>query len=97
MQMGDLKRKPIWTAFMNIQILTPGWASRYNLGVVHLADLQQYILTTVYDPQMTSTGTFELSFIGSSGTAPNSVDLIHMLIRSDAQVICLVLSLLEFF
>ncbi|KAF6239034.1 hypothetical protein HO173_002906 [Letharia columbiana] len=62
-QTGTLKRKPIWTAFVTHQIISPTWMSRDTPGVVHLADLQRYVFTEEYTPQRTPTGAHELTFI----------------------------------
>ena len=72
-QRGALKRKPIWTAFITHQIYTPTWASHASSTMVVLADLQQFIFTTDFDPQKTSTGKYELDFTSSSGTTPTQV------------------------
>lgn len=66
---GSLKRKPIWTAFITHQILSPTWLSRDSPRVVHLADLQRYIFTEAYNPQKTPSGAHELTFIGSADAA----------------------------
>ena len=60
-------RKPVWTAFITHQILSPTWLSRDSPRVVHLADLQRYIFTEEYNPQKTPSGAHELTFIGSAG------------------------------
>ena len=82
---GEMKRRPIWTAFITRQIHMPKWASWDSKKVVILADLQQFVFTNYYSPQYTSTGEFLLTFISSSGTTLlNLVVLVSMLIRSDA-------------
>lgn len=80
-QTGDLKRKPIWTAFITHQILSPTWMSRDSRRVVHLADLQRYVFTEEYNPQKTSTGAHELTFIGSTD-AKEFVKVIKELVKS---------------
>lgn len=62
-QRGALRRKPIWTAFITHQILSPTWMSRDSPRVVHIADLQRYIFTEEYNPQRTPEGAHELTFI----------------------------------
>ena len=66
-QSGELKRKPIWTAFITHQILSPTWILRDSPKVFHLADLQQYIFSEDYIPERTLKGQFVLTFIGSAG------------------------------
>ena len=83
--MGELERKPIWTAFVTKQIRIPGWASRDSKRVI-LAELEQFIFTNDYSPPKTSKGEFELTFIEFSGiTLVTLVFLVHMLIASDAE------------
>ena len=50
-----------------------------------LADLQQFIFTTEYNPQRTSTGKAELTFIKNTGMRPCLGGLVDMLIESDAK------------
>ena len=83
---GELKREPIWTAFITRQIHMPKWASWDSKKVVFLADLQQFVFTNDYSPQNTSTGEFLLNFISSFGTTlVILVVLGFTLIRSDAE------------
>ncbi|CAD6593939.1 MAG: hypothetical protein ASARMPRED_008234 [Alectoria sarmentosa] len=80
-QTGDLKRKPIWTAFITHQILSPTWMSRDGPGVVHLAELQRYVFTEEYNPQKTPTGAHELTFLGSAD-AKEFVKVMKELVKS---------------
>ena len=75
-QTGALKRNPIGTSFITHQINSPTWLSRDNPRVVHIVELQQYIFTEEYDPQKTTPGAFDLTFIMHRGTAPKLVDLV---------------------
>ncbi len=84
-QTGALKRKPIWTAFITDQILSPAWASCDSPGVVHLVYLQQYIFTADYTPRKMPTGAFDLIFTVVRGIAPFLVYFINVLIGSDAE------------
>ena len=84
-QTGELKRMPVWTAFITHQIRVPGWASRDIQRVVLLADIQQYIFTTDYVPQKTSSGAFKLTFIISSGIVATLVHFVFLLTSSDAR------------
>ena len=85
MHTGVLERAPIWTAFITHYIRDPSWASRDSRRVVLLADLQQSVFKTLYSPHKTSTGGFKLNFVESQGTAPVLVNLLYMLMISDAQ------------
>lgn len=69
------KRKPIWTAFITHQILSPTWMSRDSSRVIHLAELNRCVFTEEYNPQRTHTGAHELTFIKRSGTIPLSLSL----------------------
>ena len=73
---GALKGKPIWTAFITHQMLSPEWLSHVNPRVIYLADPQQYIFTRNYNPRKTSSGHFGLTFTGALGKAPTFVCLI---------------------
>ena len=84
-QTGPVERKPIWTAFITHQILSPSWVLHDGSRGVHLADLQQYIFTQDWKPQMSPTGEFELIFTSSAGTAPSLAKRIRMLTASDAE------------
>lgn len=75
-QTGALQRNPMWTALITHQMDSPTWLSRDSPRVVHIVELQPYILTEEYDPQKTTPGAFDLTFIMHRGTAPNLVDLV---------------------
>ncbi|KAG7001996.1 hypothetical protein G7Y79_00030g065290 [Physcia stellaris] len=61
---GDLKRTPVWTAFITHLIASPTWMWRdpHSPKTVHLADLQRYIFTEDYTPQLGPDGEHELRF-----------------------------------
>ena len=83
---GELKRKPIWTAFITKQIIMPEWVSQKSARVVLLAELEQFIFTNDYSPPKTSRDEFELTFIEARGIVPVTlVVLVRMLIASDAE------------
>ncbi|KAL8736964.1 MAG: hypothetical protein Q9181_002160 [Wetmoreana brouardii] len=62
---GELKRKPIWTAFITTHIESQRWMRKVNSKTIHLADLQQYIFSTEYNPQSGPAGQHELRFVSS--------------------------------
>ena len=64
---ADIRRKPIWTAFITHQITSSIWMSRDSRRVVHLAELNRHVFTDEYLPQRTHTGAHELTFIHTSG------------------------------
>ena len=80
---GELKRKPVWTAFVTTQIRVPGWASQHGPNKVLLADLDQHVFVDEYDPQRTSTGEFKLIFPLIGGNTPALVIKLCLLIGSD--------------
>ncbi len=63
-------RTPVWTAFITHQVQSRKWMKQVSSKVVHLADLQRYIFTTEYYPQLSPGGKHELSFIDSGGNIP---------------------------
>ncbi len=63
------RRTPIWTAFITHQVQSRRWMRQVSSKVVHLADLQRYIFTTDYTPQVAPGGKHELCFDQSSGTS----------------------------
>lgn len=83
-QKGFLKRKPIWTAFITHQILSPTWLSRVSSRVVHLAELQRYVFTDDYNPQKTASGAHELTFIDAND-AKEFVKMIKELVRKQKE------------
>ncbi|KAL8690451.1 MAG: hypothetical protein Q9218_004105 [Villophora microphyllina] len=62
---GELKRKPVWTAFITTHIESQRWMRRADPRTIHLADLQQYIFSTEYNPQLGPVGQHELRFTSS--------------------------------
>lgn len=63
---GELKRKPIWTAFITHQLHSATAISRDSSRVVSLANLHQYKFTGDYNPPRGPTGNVELEFLGIS-------------------------------
>ena len=59
---GELKRKPVWTAFVTHQITSRTWVSKPASQVIHLADLQRYVFVDEYTPQLGPEGQHELKF-----------------------------------
>jgi len=64
---ADLRRTPVWTAFITHHVQSHTWRSQPSSKVIHLADLQRYIFNDDYNPQVAATGEHELSFITTSG------------------------------
>ena len=70
-----LDRIPVWTAFITHQMLSLTWASRVSPRAVLVADLQQYIFSSQYNPRKMSTG-FELKFVRPGGKVPILVGVV---------------------
>ncbi|MCJ1357144.1 MAG: hypothetical protein MMC33_007140 [Icmadophila ericetorum] len=61
---GEMKKMPVWTAFITYQILTPTWMFRASRKIIQLRDLQRYIFRNAedYEPSLGPNGEQELSF-----------------------------------
>lgn len=59
---GELKRKPVWTAFVTHQISSRSWVAKPSAKVIHLADLQRFVFADAYTPQLGPAGQHELTF-----------------------------------
>ncbi|KAL8837596.1 MAG: hypothetical protein Q9170_002473 [Blastenia crenularia] len=66
---GELKRTPVWTAFITTHIQSTRWMRKAPGAprIIHIADLQRYIFTTEYSPQLGPQGQHELRFVSSRG------------------------------
>ena len=62
-----LRRLPVWTAFITHQFQSSTWMTKPSQKVIHLADLQRYIFTDDYNPQIAPSGEHELTFATTSG------------------------------
>ena len=60
----DICRTPVWTAFIThlISSRTWKWRDSHSPKTVYLADLQRYIFTEEYSPQLGPDGEHELRF-----------------------------------
>jgi len=63
----DKVRTPVWTAFITHHITSPSWMrrSRGSAKTVYLVDLQRFIFTNEYSPQLGPGGEHELRFKSS--------------------------------
>ncbi|KAL8805807.1 MAG: hypothetical protein Q9182_001719 [Xanthomendoza sp. 2 TL-2023] len=75
---GELKRTPVWTAFITTHIESQRWMRKAGRKTVHLADLQRYVFSTEYNPQLGPQGQHELRF-ESSRDADEFMDVIDEL------------------
>ena len=66
---GPLKRCPIWTAFIGVQVQARGWARQAEQKKVYLSELNRYVFTFDYEytPHYGPNGEHELCFEKSSG------------------------------
>ena len=62
--LADLCRTPVWTAFITHHVASPAWIRKdsYSPKTVYLAELQLYIFTDEYTPQLGPDGAHELKF-----------------------------------
>ncbi|KAF7596463.1 hypothetical protein BBP40_001770 [Aspergillus hancockii] len=64
---GEMKRAPVWTAFITNHICTRGWIRRADSKVILLRELHQMVFTFEhYDPPRTSRGEHILKFSNRS-------------------------------
>ena len=63
----DKVRTPVWTAFITHHITSPSWMRRSggSAKTVYLLDLQRFIFTNEYSPQLGPGGEHELRFKSS--------------------------------
>lgn len=60
-------RTPIWTAFITHHVSSSRWMRKYDSKTVHLADLQRYVFSSEYNPQLGPGGEHELVFTKIEG------------------------------
>ncbi len=63
-----IDRTPVWTAFITHQVASRTWIRKADSRTIHLTELQRYIFTTDYSPQLGPGGEHELSFDESDGS-----------------------------
>ncbi|KAL8716250.1 MAG: hypothetical protein Q9220_000155 [cf. Caloplaca sp. 1 TL-2023] len=59
---GELKRTPVWTAFITTHIESQRWMRKAGSKTIHFTDLQRYVFSTEYNPQLGPQGQHELRF-----------------------------------
>ncbi|KAA6407887.1 MAG: hypothetical protein FRX48_08238 [Lasallia pustulata] len=59
---GELRRTPVWTAFITYQVRSLLWMQRMGSRKIQLADLNRYIFTDQYAPAVGPNGQPELVF-----------------------------------
>lgn len=60
-------RKPEWTAFITHQVTSRRWMRKVGSKTIYLADLQPFVFSDDYTPQVESGGEHELYFLQSRG------------------------------
>ncbi|KAL8697528.1 MAG: hypothetical protein Q9224_002266 [Gallowayella concinna] len=81
---GELKRTPVWTAFITTHIESHRWMRKAGPKTVHLMDLQRYVFSTEYNPQLGPQGQHELRF-ESSRDAKDFMEVIEELADEQLQ------------
>lgn len=61
-------RTPVWTAFITHNVCSSRWMHRFGSKTIHLADLQRYVFSSEYVPQLGPGGEHELVFKKIEGT-----------------------------
>ncbi|KAF7509976.1 hypothetical protein GJ744_007290 [Endocarpon pusillum] len=59
---GEMKRTPVWTAFITHYLLSPTWLRRASRTLVYLRELRRHVFSSEYMPQMTCRGEHVLKF-----------------------------------
>jgi hypothetical protein len=57
-----LEHSPVWTVFINYNMLAHKWITLLAPGRVYLPELSRYIFTNTYEQQMASTDEHDLEF-----------------------------------
>lgn len=60
---GELRRTPVWTAFITHHVSSRRWMRKVGPKTIHLADLQRYVFSSEYVPQLGPGGEHELVFL----------------------------------
>ncbi|MCJ1345946.1 hypothetical protein MMC31_004156 [Peltigera leucophlebia] len=63
---GQLKRKPIWTAFITHHVYSNRWMRKIDSRTIQLAELQRYVFKSDYDAELDPDEQNNLSFLNSS-------------------------------
>jgi hypothetical protein len=70
--MSTPNRTPVWTAFITHQVASRIWMRKPDSRTIHLTELQRFIFTTEYSPQLGPGGEHELHFDESDGSSPGN-------------------------
>ncbi|KAL8850331.1 MAG: hypothetical protein Q9221_004746 [Calogaya cf. arnoldii] len=81
---GELKRVPVWTAFITTHIESRRWMRMAGSKTIHLTDLQRYVFTDEYTPQLGPQGQHEIQF-ESSRDAKDFMDRVDELAEEQLQ------------
>ncbi len=68
---GELKRTPVWTAFVTQYVGSTNWMRWVEPKVIQLRDLHPYVFSPDYTPQRGPRGEHELRFTTTQGKLPN--------------------------
>ena len=69
---GPKKKMPVWTAFITYLVASPAWVlvTKSAPKVIELRELQRYVFTDDYTPQISARGGCELRFLQKKGMTP---------------------------
>ncbi|ERF70930.1 hypothetical protein EPUS_06715 [Endocarpon pusillum Z07020] len=73
---GEMKRVPIWTAFITQYLVFPTWLRLASPTLVYLRELRRHIFSSDYEPQVTNRGEHVFKFT-SAGDAMAFVQTIE--------------------
>jgi hypothetical protein len=74
---GELKKSPIWTAFINYKMMALEWNKLVEPRKVHLGDLNPFVFSHDYVPQLGPGGEHELLFEHSRGEFAQLLPFTH--------------------
>ncbi|KAK2757351.1 hypothetical protein FQN54_004865 [Arachnomyces sp. PD_36] len=72
---GELKRTPVWTAFITHHLLSNTWLRRVSSKTIHLSELRRTVFSPEYTPQRTPRGEHVLHFT-TPEDAENFIDVL---------------------
>ena len=66
---GPRKKMPVWTAFITYLVASPAWVlvNPSTPKIIELRELQRYVFTEDYTPQISARGGCELRFLQTKG------------------------------
>ncbi|ERF75288.1 hypothetical protein EPUS_00080 [Endocarpon pusillum Z07020] len=65
---GEMKRTPVWTAFITHYLLSRTWLRRAGRTLVYIRELRRHVFSSEYMPHMTGRGEHVLKFTSEGDT-----------------------------